>query len=88
MIRMANTISTRIHDYLKDYPPFSLLDPHQLAELSASVTVQYCRPNEVIFRQGEKPEQRIFVVREGAVQMVRQEDDREILVVQIGRAHV
>lgn len=88
MIRMANTISTRIHDYLKDYPPFSLLDPHQLAELSASVTVQYCRPNEVIFRQGEKPEQRIFVVREGAVQMVRQEDDREILVEQCDEGDV
>ncbi len=77
---MANTISTRIYDFLKDFPPFNLFEPDQLKRISAAVTVRYCRPNEFIFQQGEHPAKSIFVVREGAVHLVRTEEGQEILV--------
>lgn len=66
---MENTIILRVLDFLKDYPPFSLMARAELLEISRKVVVQYRTPGEVIFRQGAQPGDRIFVVREGAVHL-------------------
>ncbi|MCB9081629.1 MAG: cyclic nucleotide-binding domain-containing protein [Lewinellaceae bacterium] len=77
---MGNTIAVRIYDFLKAYPPFSLLPEDQLMAVSGGVVVQYRQPGETIFSQGEHPEAHIYVVREGAVHLLREENGTQILI--------
>ncbi len=69
---MQNTIPLRISDFLKNYPPFHLLEAEALLQLSAAAQVLYKPEGERIFGQGERPGDRIFVVREGAVALFRE----------------
>ncbi len=77
---MENTIATRIYDFLKDYPPFNLLEEALLRRVAARVVVQYRRPGEVIFRQGDPPGQYLYVIREGAVHLVVKKEGEEVLI--------
>ena len=79
---MDNTIPRRIYDFLKDFPPFNLLDKEVLLLLCERVLVQYRRPEEVVFQQGDAPGSHIYVVREGAVQLLREVNGETILVEQ------
>ncbi|MCB0618333.1 MAG: CBS domain-containing protein [Saprospiraceae bacterium] len=76
---MENTIHVRVYDFLKNYPPFNMLAPEVLQRVSAKVEVRYYEPRQTIFRQGELPGRHIFVVREGAVQLLRSEEEERIL---------
>lgn len=80
IFNMSNTIPERIADFLKEYPPFSLLDRDLLRQISARVIVQYFKPGSTIFRQGDMPGQFIYVVREGAVHLLREENGNETLI--------
>ncbi|MCB0705619.1 MAG: CBS domain-containing protein [Saprospiraceae bacterium] len=77
---MANTISQRVYDFLKDFPPFSLLEKEVLERVSERVIVRYVQPKEIIFRQGESPKPFIYIVREGAVHLLRTEEEDRILM--------
>lgn len=77
---MANTIAKRIYDFLKGFPPFNLLPVAQLEQIAQGVVVQYRRPGEVVFYRGEVPGTYIYMVREGAVRLFFQEDDRRVLI--------
>jgi len=78
---MTNTISRRIYDFLKEYPPFNLLDSQQLQAIADRVVVQYRQADEIIFRTGDQPGKFIFMVREGAVNLFRQDEKGgEVLV--------
>ncbi|MBR9921641.1 MAG: CBS domain-containing protein [Bacteroidetes bacterium] len=77
---MSNTIAQRVFDFLKNYPPFSLVEPEVLKRVSNRVIVHYVEPKQIIFRQGEEPERFIYVVREGAVQLLRTEEEDRILI--------
>lgn len=74
---MENTIVLRVFDFLSGYPPFSLLERATLLKICEKVVVQYRRTGEVIFEQGAPPVDRIFVVREGAVHLYRQDEGDE-----------
>jgi CBS domain-containing protein len=77
---MANTIARRIYDFLKEFPPFSLLQGERVEQIARRVVVQYRRPDEVVFRQGEEPGAYIYMVREGAVRLFHEEGERRILI--------
>ncbi len=77
---MSNTIPRRVYDFLKDYPPFSLLKKDLLMRIAQRVVVNYYRPGEVLFRAGDTPEKFIYMVREGAVQLLREEAGERVLV--------
>ncbi|MCB0636880.1 MAG: CBS domain-containing protein [Lewinella sp.] len=77
---MTNTISRRVYDFLKEFPPFNMLDKEVLLGLSERVVVQYRQPEEVIFARGETPGEFIYVIREGAVHLFREEEGEEVLV--------
>ena len=77
---MSNSISTRIYDFLKNYPPFNLLDKEVLLRVSSQVVVQYYEPDQVIFQQDTGTGQYFFIVREGAVHLLKEEAGEEILV--------
>lgn len=77
---MNNAIPTRIYRFLKDHPPFSFLPKDELTQLSEEAAVRYCRPEETIFKQGSPTLNCIFIVREGAVQLLREAEPEPILV--------
>lgn len=72
---MENTIVLRVLDFLEKYPPFSLMARAELLGICRKVIVQYRTAGEVIFRKGEQPGRHIFVVREGAVHLLREEPE-------------
>lgn len=78
---MQNTIPRRIFDFLKDLPPFSLMDHNRLMEIAEKVVVQYKKAGEIIFQQGSDPGAYFFIVHEGAVQLLNQNaEQKDILV--------
>ena len=44
------------------------------------VIIRYLQPSEVVFRQGEEPLPYIYIVREGAIHLFREENVGQILV--------
>ncbi|MEO1435400.1 MAG: cyclic nucleotide-binding domain-containing protein, partial [Bacteroidota bacterium] len=77
---MENIIPTRIAGFLKDFPPFSLMDKLARLKLAEKTRVRYVQPQEFVFRQGETPSPEIFVVREGAIHLIRDFENEQILV--------
>ena len=55
--------------------PFSLLDDAALERLSKRVSIRFYAPGQRIFRQGEKPGSRIYLVHDGAVQLLHHNAD-------------
>lgn len=64
---MQNTISFRVADFLKQYPPFSYLHKTQLEELATEVLIIYKEKNEVLFNLDEAPHEYFYTVHKGAV---------------------
>ena len=64
---MKNTIAARIADFLKGYPPFSLLNEDQILSVSGEVKVIYLEKGKAVFRQGEKGHDLFYVVNKGAI---------------------
>lgn len=69
----SNTISLRIYDFLKNYPPFNLIDATGLQKLSASVVVRYFEAGQTIFHKNDPPGEYIYVVKEGSVVLRKEE---------------
>jgi len=64
---MKNTISYRIADFLKHYPPFSNLLIPQLETLSEEVSIIYKERGHIIFKINESAHSQFYVVHKGAV---------------------
>ncbi len=68
-----------IHDveqFLKEHYPFSRLPEAALGALSFHILIRYYPKDEVIFEEGSKPLEYLYIVRKGAV--VLEVDGREI----------
>jgi CBS domain-containing protein len=77
---MENTIPRRIYDFLRAFPPFNLLDEDIMMRVSERVLVKYLKVEDTLFHQGEPPGQHIYVVKEGAVHLYREEKGEKIMV--------
>ncbi|WP_375324269.1 DUF294 nucleotidyltransferase-like domain-containing protein [Flagellimonas sp. GZD32] len=64
---MKNTISERIADFLKNYPPFNAMEAKQLEQLSLEVVIIHKETNTIVFSQNENPHPHFYVVNKGAV---------------------
>jgi CBS domain-containing protein len=64
---MKNTISHRVADFLKNYPPFSFLHQADLEKLSEQISIVYKENDAVIFAENEKTHDSFYVVHKGAV---------------------
>ena len=71
---MKNTISERIADFLKAFPPFSSLVKEQLGTLSEEVTIIYKEKNSFVFSVGESAHHQFYVVHKGAVALWDKEE--------------
>ncbi|NLP57478.1 DUF294 nucleotidyltransferase-like domain-containing protein [Lutibacter sp. B1] len=77
---MKNTIAERILDFLKDFPPFDVLEKEQLFKIAENVKVIHLEKDNFIFKQNEKPHLNFYVVKEGAIGLYRTMDNDQILV--------
>jgi CBS domain-containing protein len=77
---MKNTIAERIYDFLKNFPPFDVLEKEQLLKIASQVKVTYLEKDTFIFRQAENPGENFYVVKDGAIGLTRIMDGEEILV--------
>ena len=69
---MKNTISERIADFLKNYPPFNAMDSKQLDELSLEVVIIHKETNAIVFCENENPHEHFYVVNKGAVALSKE----------------
>ncbi|WP_423818831.1 DUF294 nucleotidyltransferase-like domain-containing protein [Salinimicrobium sp. TIG7-5_MAKvit] len=72
---MKNTIAARIADFLKNFPPFDLLQQEQLYTLASEVKVVYVEKGRSIFKAGEEQHQYFYVVNKGAVSVLKPQND-------------
>ncbi|WP_243398933.1 DUF294 nucleotidyltransferase-like domain-containing protein [Hanstruepera neustonica] len=68
-----NTIALRISDFLKQYPPFNMLQQDQLLAISGAVEVIYVEPENFVFKTTEPVKSVFYVVREGAIGLYRED---------------
>ncbi len=64
---MKNTISYRILDFLKIYPPFFLLPIDDVHQIANEIEVKYFEKNEVIFRKNNPIHSHFYIVKDGAI---------------------
>lgn len=77
---MKNTIAERIFDFLKNFPPFDILEKEQLFKISSNVKVTYIENNSFVFKQDELPHENFYIVKDGAIGLYRTMDNDQILV--------
>lgn len=76
---MSNSLAQGIADFLSSIPPFRLLSERQLLALASRVKVLDVQQNEVIFEQGSLPDDHFYVIREGAINLLREEGKERLL---------
>lgn len=68
-----NVIPDRVYRFLSGYLPFSLLDGDTLRRIAEHVVIQHLNPGDYVFQAGEAPKQYLYVVRDGAVEILQAE---------------
>ena len=63
------TISYRVADFLKKYPPFQAMDDGDLLTLAGHGRVRFHERNEHILSQGESHRHHVFVIQQGVVSL-------------------
>ncbi|NCO62827.1 MAG: CBS domain-containing protein [Flavobacteriales bacterium] len=62
-----NTIAERIYDFLKGFPPFSMLAPENLRAICKSVEVHYVEKDSFVFKTNELVKDTFYVVKDGDI---------------------
>ena len=76
----GSSISVRIADFLKDYPPFEFLEVGALRELAGKGKVKFHEDGEIVFSQGQPRDQWIYVIQQGSIRVIDEEGDTEKLI--------
>ncbi len=63
------TISYRVADFLKQYPPFQAMDDGDVLALAGSGRVRFYERNEHVLAQGEAHKHHVFVIQQGVVSL-------------------
>jgi CBS domain-containing protein len=79
MVPSSNPIQDRVAEFLQRYPPFSLLEPADRAELAARVSIRYVTAGTVLFREGTPPGDEFYVVRQGSVEVYEEGPPRQLV---------
>ncbi|ARV14747.1 DUF294 nucleotidyltransferase-like domain-containing protein [Polaribacter sp. SA4-12] len=62
-----NTIPERIYDFLKNFPPFSMLSKEQLLSICKAINVVYLEKDADLFITGNPVENQFYIVKDGAI---------------------
>ncbi len=79
MAPSSNLIMDRVAEFLQRYPPFSLLEPTERADLAARVSIRYVKAGTVLFREGTQPGDEFYVVRQGSVEVHEEGPPRQLV---------
>jgi CBS domain-containing protein len=63
------TISYRVADFLRKYPPFQAMDDTDLLSLAGHGRVRFHERNEHILSQGESHRHHVFIIQQGVVSL-------------------
>ena len=86
---MPNQVAYRVYDFLKEIEPFSYLNRETLLQVAERVEVRYQPPGTVVFRPGEPPRDRFFVVKEGTIELFSEnQQGKELLVERCGEGEL
>ena len=66
--------------YLKNIPPFQFLTPTELADLAATMSLEYFPKNRLILSAGAKASDSLYVVQKGGVKLGLKTDNGEEVV--------
>ncbi|MDW3197016.1 MAG: DUF294 nucleotidyltransferase-like domain-containing protein [Cytophagales bacterium] len=77
---MGNVITDRVAFFLKDFHPFSFLDQEDLEGLASNITVKFLTTGETLYREGASFKEEIYVLRQGNVKLLKQEESSIRLV--------
>lgn len=66
---MKNLISERVADFLKDYPPFNIMEDKLLDDISQEVSIIYKEKGGLVFSLDEEPHPNFYVVHKGAIEL-------------------
>ncbi len=77
---MKNTIADRVAQFLKDFPPFDLLNKTQLVDIASQVTIKYVEKNQIIFKQNEPTANHFYCIHKGAVSLNEDESNKSFWV--------
>lgn len=75
---MKNTISHRVADFLKNFPPFSFLHQKDIETLSEQISIIYKEKDSIVFSENEETHNCFYVVHKGAVTL-RNSQENDIL---------
>lgn len=75
---MKNTISARVADFLKRYPPFNEMQAGDLQALAQEVSIIYKTKESTIFEEDAPPHDHFYVVHRGAV-VLRKKSGNDIV---------
>ncbi|MFE3848787.1 DUF294 nucleotidyltransferase-like domain-containing protein [Flavobacterium sp. LB3P45] len=64
---MKNTISHRVADFLKNFPPFNFLHQKDIETLSEQISIIYKEKDSVVFAENEDTHDCFYIVHKGAV---------------------
>src|ERR1700758_4991901 len=65
--------------FLARHPPFDSLDPSEVEEIAASVVLREYRGGEVALVEDGKPSDAFYVIRDGSMELVHEEEVIDIL---------
>ncbi|MGB5818869.1 MAG: DUF294 nucleotidyltransferase-like domain-containing protein [Saonia sp.] len=68
---MKNTISERVADFLKNYPPFNEIKRSDLEKLSQEISIVYKEKSGIVFSKDETPHSHFYVVHKGAISLIK-----------------
>ncbi|WP_317045335.1 DUF294 nucleotidyltransferase-like domain-containing protein [Formosa algae] len=66
---MKNTIADRVADFIKNFPPFDLLDKDQLLDISKEVKIKYLDKENVIYNINDPLHDQFYMIYKGAVKL-------------------
>lgn len=66
---MKNTISFRVADFLKNYPPFNELTIDELQDLSTQISIIYKEKDAKIFSENDPQHPHFYIIHKGAISL-------------------
>ncbi len=77
---MKNSIADRIHDFLKEFPPFDLLKSDKLQTVANQVKIIYLEKGKTVFNIGDEYHDNFYVVRNGSIALYQNKrKNRELI---------
>ncbi|GAA4237722.1 DUF294 nucleotidyltransferase-like domain-containing protein [Postechiella marina] len=66
---MKNSIAERVADFLKQFPPFNMIETKSLLKIATQVDIIYLEKGDALFNKGDGFHEHFYIVRNGAVNL-------------------